>query len=172
MARWNLTVSQRFWKNVHATDDGCWVWHGCVDGHGYGTLHVNGATKYAHRFSYEIANGVIPPGLCVCHRCDTPLCVRPDHLFLGTRQENNADRDRKRRTRPGKSMGAAHGMSKLTEAQALEILQSSESSRVMAARYAVTPALIRMIRRRVIWKHLAPRANVSEFTKASSRHGA
>jgi len=87
-----MDTKSRFWSRVQKTE-GCWLWTGCVNSTGYGSGTFGKArTHMAHRFSWEIAHGPIPDGLCVCHRCDNPRCVRPDHLFLGTRSDNQNDR--------------------------------------------------------------------------------
>jgi hypothetical protein len=111
--RW-LPAEVRFWANVHQTD-GCWLWTAGTNKQGYGRLHIAGKATLAHRFSWTIANGVVPDRLCVLHHCDTPPCVRPDHLFLGTRQDNDTDKILKDRVPRGERAGPA----RLTEQQVL-----------------------------------------------------
>jgi hypothetical protein len=86
--------------------DECWPWTGAVTSDGYGRFcYANGEAK-ASRFGWELANGPIPDGLNVLHSCDCPPCQNPAHWFLGTHQENMADRDRKGRTARGERSGA------------------------------------------------------------------
>ena len=89
------SVDDRFWVKVDR-GDGCWLWRGATNG-SYGFVTRFGRVMGAHRFAWLDAIGPIPPDLWVLHHCDVPLCVRPDHLFLGTQSDNMLDASRKRR---------------------------------------------------------------------------
>lgn len=97
MARRTRPAAERFWEKVERGADGeCWLWTGTRGGHKahYGTFFLRGRTAYAHRAAWELTHGPIPPGIQVCHNCpdgDTPLCVNPRHLYLGTQRDNARD---------------------------------------------------------------------------------
>lgn len=99
---------------------GCWLWGGHTDKDGYGTIYhkTNDGFRRAHRYSYFLYKSEHPKEHCVLHTCDNPICVNPDHLFLGTNQQNTADRHSKNRN----AKGAKHGMATLNDSQVLQIL--------------------------------------------------
>lgn len=112
-----LTPKQlnNFWSKVHKRPDGVWEWTGSRVPFGHGQFLLNYKPTYAHRISWELANGPIPTGMCVLHKNDIPYDVNPDNLFLGTIADNNKDRDLKNRQNAAK--GGVHGLAKLTEQQ-------------------------------------------------------
>ena len=89
-------TAERFWAKVDRSGE-CWLWTGPQVGRGYGKTSFNGKTQRAHRVSWELTYGPIPAGVFVCHKCDNPLCVRPEHLFLGTPLDNVRDMCAKKR---------------------------------------------------------------------------
>lgn len=91
------TLEQKLMDKVEKLDNGCWIWIGACNFDGYGHLTVSQKPWSAHRFSYTIFTGEIPKGMCVCHKCDCPPCVNPDHLFLGTAKDNARDKYEKGR---------------------------------------------------------------------------
>jgi hypothetical protein len=140
----------RFWEKVSRADgDGCWLWAGSL-WKGYGRLRLPGG-RYgsAHRAAWGLTFGVIPDGMCICHHCDNPRCVRPDHLFLGTRRDNN--RDRWEKGRYDDTHGERHPGAKLTEDTVRLIRVSEEAGITLAARYGVTPTTISDVRKGRTW---------------------
>ena len=130
---------------------GCILWIGSNDSRGYGVLWWNGRLDKAYRLAWQDINGLIPKGKSICHHCDTPACINPDHLFLGTHLDNMRDRDAKGRG----PRGSMNGKAKLTDDQVREIYFASGSSmREIGARYGVTHSIVSEIKSRKIWRHL------------------
>lgn len=134
----------RFWSKVDKRGpDDCWEFHGANLGKGYRAFYWNGRLGYAHRFSYEIHNGPIPPDQNIIrHDCDNPPCVNPAHLFAGTHADNVADRHSKGRT----------GSNKLTADQVAEIKQDDRPGWCVAQDYGVGETAIRNIRNGRTWR--------------------
>src|ERR1041385_5030391 len=97
---YNASPEAHFWDKVIIIDGACWKWRGERHAHGYSVIRLRGNRKInwlAHRLSWQIHNGPIPEGLCICHKCDNPECTNPEHLFLGTQLDNIKDCTLKKR---------------------------------------------------------------------------
>lgn len=168
LARTEINLSEkdlaRFWAKVNKNgptqphmETPCWLWTASKDGKGYGAFKAGGKQFIAHRMSWMILHGLITPGFCGCHRCDTPTCVNPAHIFLGTHADNVRDRDYKKRANPVR--GTSHGRAILTEAKVIDIraryAAGGISQRELSALFGVSREAISVIIRRVKWKHVA-----------------
>lgn len=138
---------------------GCWLWVGYTLDSGYGKIGLGGryGNDLAHRVSWRLHNGEIPDGLFVCHKCDTPSCVNPDHLFLGTPKQNTADACEKGRMRgPNKpARGERVFLSRLSADDVRKIRGSTESQASLARRFNVSKATVSAICRFETWRHVA-----------------
>ena len=137
-----------FWEHVEKTE-ACWRWTGATS-HKYGNVRLDGVTQSAHRVSWTLTYGPIPPGVLALHKCDNPICVRPDHLFLGTQGDNVRDCQRKGRH----VFGERQPFAKLTRAAVLEIRRCGalgEPKKALARRFGVDPVTIRNVIQRRRW---------------------
>lgn len=132
-------------------EDGCWIWSGCKNQHGYGLISFNNRQLSAHRLSYQLFIGEIPKGMYILHKCDNPSCVNPNHLFLGTQKDNMQDMVNKGRS----GVGQKRGCPKLTWDQVRTIRGESKTGKlykIIAEEYGVDPSLISQIMLNKIWK--------------------
>lgn len=140
-------------KLVRITESGCWIWVGGLNSNGYGIFSYNGKQLKAYRFSFELHNGPIINGLYVCHRCDVPACVNPNHLFLGTNKDNTLDSVKKGRHKNPCFTGEDHHNAKLTKDDVIAIRASNETLIVLGDRYGVAFQTISKIKRNKAWKY-------------------
>ncbi len=145
---------EKFWDfAIRGAPDECWGWSGSVDSDGYALFSVRGMGSRANRISYVIHNGPIPKGILVCHKCDNPECTNPDHLFLGTTQDNTADMVAKRRHR----FGELHNKAKLTDidiSRIRELRANGLSQQAIANQYGVSQTTISRILLGKGWTHI------------------
>lgn len=144
----------RFWGKIDKTTS-CWIWLGKRSREGYGIMDIGRKHQRVHRISYLLAYGEFDQALFVCHHCDNPVCVRPDHLFLGDHEANMKDRDAKGRHTPPR--GEQQGNSVLTDAQVREIRRL----RLLGYRFSdlvplfpVSYRTIRNVCKNEAWKHV------------------
>ncbi len=147
------TVIQRFLDLIDTTGD-CWLWLGHPGATGYGK--IDGVS--AHRFSYELVHGPIPKldtyhGWCVCHHCDNPRCINPDHLFLGTPKDNSRDCVRKGRHRVMR--GESHCNAKVTADKVRAIRVDTRCYAEIAAEVGLSISTVQKIRSRTSWRSVA-----------------
>lgn len=153
--RWSdQAAADRFWTRVAKVDGaGCWEWQGSKFWTGYGQVTHRGKNQSTHRVAWKLSNGPIPDGAEVCHRCDNPPCVRPDHLFLGSRSENAADMSAKGRA------ARNHHNGKLTEDQVRAMRSRYAAGGIayaaLAAEFGVTAMTAHRIVNRQAYAHVA-----------------
>lgn len=155
-----VPMVDRFWSHVDKTGE-CWVWSASLLKDGYGSFGMvvpgkrHRVSQGAHRVSWLLANGSIPKGMSVLHRCDVPRCVRPDHLFLGTQKDNVHDSMLKKR-RASKA-GSLHHMAKLKESDVVCIKREAENGKShseIALQYGVNRTAITRILNGTRWPHM------------------
>jgi hypothetical protein len=155
--RISANAERRFWAKVKKTD-GCWLWAASINRSGYGQFAMKPTGPVlAHRYSFFLATGTDPGNLCVCHRCDNRSCVNPEHLFLGTIADNNADMCAKGRARGGSLSGEFAPWAKLTADQVGQIRKNYDyhgGGKQAAQDFGVSPNAVHCVLRRKTWVHL------------------
>lgn len=148
------TPAERLMRRVVMVPEaGCWLWTGSWNSDGYGNIWNPPKTDKAHRVSYEIHVGPIPLGMLVLHRCDTPACVNPAHLFLGTDMDNSLDKRCKGRA--PSHHGTDNPNAKLTPDQVRAIRIDKRPLRLIAADYGISISMASYVRRGDHWKSVA-----------------
>jgi hypothetical protein len=135
--------------------DFCWIWKGGKNRRGYGKFQLGYKTLVASRYSYEIYKGAIKEGMLICHTCDNPSCVNPEHLWQGTGSDNIKDSFNKCRSKGFK--GETNSQAKLTEKNVLEIrelFKNNHKVKDIACNYNITKNYCRAICMRTTWKHI------------------
>ena len=153
-------------RYVVVSESGCWIWTG-ESRDGYGRFKKPAARKdkreyiSAHRYSFTRFNGAIPDGMCVCHSCDVPACVNPDHLWLGTHADNVSDRNAKGRSSGGRLQGESSPQSKLTEKMVAEIFNCQKPLAEIAKEYGLAKSHVSRIKNGQTWQHITKNLRVS-----------
>ena len=144
-------TEEKFWRSVNReAPNGCWEWTGSLWASGYGRFVFDGKSDRSHRLSWRFVGKELKDDDCLLHKCDNRLCCNPDHLFIGTRAENNLDKTRKGR----QSKGEDFERTRLTESDVLAIRASSASIAELAQQYGVAWCHINNIRHRRKWRHV------------------
>ena len=150
-------------NSVHP--NGCWIWEGLFSHNGYGRFRLTGGKRIpSHRYSYELFKGKIKKGLLVCHSCDNPSCVNPEHLWVGTTKENMQDMCQKGRSyfqthakKIKRRKGVNHHKAKLTEKEVLEIRKLSNqgfTNRALGIKFNISEYTISPIILGKTWTHI------------------
>ena len=150
-------AQERIWNNcIPEPNSGCWLWLGAMTA-GYGSIWDGIRNEKTHRFSWRAFRGEIADGLFVCHRCDTRLCVNPEHLFLGSPKDNVHDAINKKRFDPTHKIrlrGETHQNAKLSDESVRAIRNSSDTGVALSRIYGVSDSVISAVRKRRRWGHV------------------
>lgn len=157
----DVSVEDLFSRCFTVPESGCWIWQDrwqCAKTktYGYGVIHVRdrgiSTKRLASRVMYRAVHGPIPEGAFVCHKCDTPPCINPDHLFIGSPLDNVVDMMKKGRSK--KSYGEYNSRCKLTEADVLAIFRDRRVAREISADYGISKTAVYAIRSGTCWDYL------------------
>lgn len=146
------TEQERFIRSFKVNGlTGCWEWSSYRDKDGYGTISLNYKSVRAHRYSYEFHSGKSANGFLVCHSCDNPGCVNPDHLFIGSAKDNTHDMINKNRDT---IIGEKNCKAKLKDQDIINIRNSNKTTKELMVIYGLTKHSINNIKAKRTWKHL------------------
>lgn len=155
-----LTLEEQefFWTRVQETDD-CWLWVGNINDTGYGRLEIRNQLYRANRISYRLAYGPFDWTLQVLHKCDNPVCVRPDHLFLGTDEDNQKDAVSKGRHMfqnysHHRRRGVEQHLARINDDIVRKIRKDPDPQRRVAEKYGIHQAQVWRIKNRKAWAHV------------------
>lgn len=155
-----IPIEKRLWTKVMFPEkvgiDLCWYWTGYRNSDGYGRIKINGRVRCVSHIVYELCIGPIPEGLQVLHKCDNPPCCNPDHLFLGTHQDNMTDMKEKGRSRGTPGEKNTHAVLKETDIPIIRHLWDTKqmTQTALASVYGVSQPMIGYIVRRECWMHV------------------
>lgn len=152
----NPPIKEHIQNNVVIDENGCWIWKKYTDRDGYGNCTFKGKVKQAHRVSYLAFRGEVPDDKMVCHHCDIPSCVNPEHLYVGDHFTNAQDKHSRGRNKP--INGESNNMAVLTEQQVLEIRSNytgkwGEQIR-LCKKYGISSPHMSAILKGKYWKHI------------------
>lgn len=157
----HMSYAERLMEKVSPEPNtGCWLWQGADTGAGYGAMRYMNKRQDAHRVAWQIFRGPIPNGKFVLHRCDVKYCVNPDHLFLGTQQDNMTDMERKGRKQDYNkrqiiyARGEENGRSKLTAMQVIAIRGDHRRHKIIGHEYGISEDYVWKIQNRKKWRHI------------------
>lgn len=141
-------LKDRLMSKFSVAENGCWIWNGHKNDVGYPMIWKDGKAVRAHREMYKLFVGELDENKVVCHKCDTPSCVNPDHLFSGTRLDNNRDAVSKNR----QAFGERNGHARLSNEQVEAIRQDTRSQSKIAIEYKISQSHVSRIKSREAWR--------------------
>lgn len=150
-----IPIVDRFWPKVEKTKT-CWLWTASKDQNGYGRIGTGrrGHSDYAHRVSWKLVNGDVPVGMFVLHDCDTPSCVNPAHLRIGTQKDNMADCASRGRSARGEKQGSSKLNTDQVEAIRRVVKAGGWTQKRIATFFGVSQAQVSHIANRRQWQHI------------------
>ena len=147
---WSLRQRLEHYTDRNGGPDACWTWMASSTNEGYGKIFFERRLHLAHRKWWEVTNGPIPVGMYLCHKCDNPICVNPNHMFVGTPADNARDMIRKQRG----AQGEKQHMAKLTAERVMAIRNDPRPQAAIASDYGITQSNVSCIRRGLTWGHV------------------